>query len=146
MVPVLCLHLVHPSETTIFRSILNVSFGCMLSVQWFQWATYPRSGGEIGGYEVSIFRQVKTLSRNGFCRNPIGIFSEQNFWVDFPNPPKNPQQNSNQNLGASRPKSTLQGSGLEILQFTWVSESKPEVKISNVSWNAKMRARKEGER
>ena len=29
------------------------------------------------------------------------------------NPPKNPWQNSHQNLGASRPKSTLQGSGLE---------------------------------
>ena len=28
-------------------------------------------------------------------------------------PPKNPRQNSNQNLGVSRPKSTLQGSGLE---------------------------------
>ena len=28
--------------------------------------------------------------------------------------PKNPRQNSNKNLGASRPKSTLQGSGLDI--------------------------------
>ena len=31
------------------------------------------------------------------------------------NPPKNPQQNSNQNLGVSRPKSTLQESGLDKL-------------------------------
>ena len=30
-------------------------------------------------------------------------------------PPQNPQQNSNQNLGVSRPKSTLQGSGLDTL-------------------------------
>ena len=29
------------------------------------------------------------------------------------NPPKNPRQNSNRNLGVSRPKSTLQGSGLD---------------------------------
>ena len=29
------------------------------------------------------------------------------------NPPKTPQQNSNRNLGVSRRKSTLQGSGLE---------------------------------
>ena len=29
------------------------------------------------------------------------------------NPPQNPQQSSNQNLGASRQKSTLQGSGLD---------------------------------
>ena len=28
-------------------------------------------------------------------------------------PPPNPQQNSNQNLGASRPKSALQASGLD---------------------------------
>ena len=28
--------------------------------------------------------------------------------------PKNPRQNSNQNLGVSRPKSALQGSGLEL--------------------------------
>ena len=32
-------------------------------------------------------------------------------------PPKNPQQNSNQILGVSRPKITLQGSGLEFLLY-----------------------------
>ena len=31
------------------------------------------------------------------------------------NPPKNPQQNSHQNLGVLWPKSTLQGSGLDHL-------------------------------
>ena len=31
------------------------------------------------------------------------------------NPPPNPQQNSHQNLGASRPKSTLRGSALDTL-------------------------------
>ena len=31
------------------------------------------------------------------------------------NPPENPRQFSNQNLGVSGPKSTLQGSGLEML-------------------------------
>ena len=40
------------------------------------------------------------------------------FWGLFPwksrnIPPKNPRQNSNQNLGASQPESTLQGSGLD---------------------------------
>ena len=32
------------------------------------------------------------------------------------NPPKTPRQNSNRNLGVVRPKSTLQGSGLDSLQ------------------------------
>ena len=71
-------------------------------------------------------------SRKGFCRNPRGIFPNKfrgGFCGGFfgwifssffflgkdgrKNPPKNPRQNSNQNLGASRPKSTLQGSGLD---------------------------------
>ena len=34
---------------------------------------------------------------------------------------KNERRNSNQNLGLSRPKSTLQGSGLDILGFSRVS-------------------------
>ena len=44
------------------------------------------------------------------------------FWAFFlgekggKNPPKNPRQNPNRNLGVSRPKSTLQGSGLENLE------------------------------
>ena len=33
------------------------------------------------------------------------------------NPPQNPRQNSNKNLGASRPKSTLQESALEIFHL-----------------------------
>ena len=66
-------------------------------------------------------------SREGFCGNPRGIFPNKvlgDSLVDFfgpfslektgeKNPPKNPRQNSNQNLGVSRPKSTLQGSGLD---------------------------------
>ena len=36
-------------------------------------------------------------------------------WKKEENLPQNPQQNSNLNLGASQPKSTLQGSGLERL-------------------------------
>ena len=60
--------------------------------------------------------------------------SQVNFAVDFlvdffgpfslektggKNPPKNPRQFSNRNLGVSRPKSTLQGSGLEQISFSW---------------------------
>ena len=37
-------------------------------------------------------------------------------------PTKNPEQNSNQNLGASRPKSTLQGSGLGKMICAKVSQ------------------------
>ena len=72
------------------------------------------------------------LSREGFCRGPRGIFPTEfrgefcrGFLVDFfgpsslekkggKNPPQNPRQFSNQNLGVSGPKSTLQGSGLDI--------------------------------
>ena len=55
-------------------------------------------------------------------------------------PFKNPQQTSNQNLGVSRPKSTLQGSGLGILwdfaneglpQDVFPSSVKTENKASN---------------
>ena len=71
-------------------------------------------------------------SRKGFCRNPRGIFPTEfpgencrGFFGGFfrafflgktgrKNPPKNPRQFSNQNLGVSGPKSTLQGSGLDI--------------------------------
>ena len=66
------------------------------------------------------------LSREGFCRNPRGIFPTKFpgefccgfFWAIFfgpfsslektggKNPPKNPRRFSNQNLGVSGPKST----------------------------------------
>ena len=72
------------------------------------------------------------FSRKGFCRNPRGIFLNKVlcefcggffggcFLGLFPwknrrkKPPKNPRQNSNRNLGVSRPKSTLQGSCLDV--------------------------------
>ena len=68
--------------------------------------------------------------REGFCRNPRGIFPTEFpgefcrgfFAVDFFGPfslektgGKNPRQFSNQNSGVSGPKSTLQGSGLDIM-------------------------------
>ena len=73
------------------------------------------------------------LSREGFCRNLRGFFPNKfpgefchGFFGGFlgafflgrnrrKKSPKNPRQNSNQNLGVSLPKSTLQGSGLEKL-------------------------------
>ena len=71
------------------------------------------------------------MSRKGVCRNPRGIFLNKvpgefcgGFFGGFflgafflgKNPkPRNPWQNSNQNLRVSRPKSTLQGSGLDHL-------------------------------
>ena len=42
-----------------------------------------------------------------------------------PRTPKTPRENSNQNLGVSRPKSTLQGSGLEHLVCDFCSGSDP---------------------
>ena len=76
------------------------------------------------------------LSRLCFCRNPRGIFLDKvpgefcgGFLGEFfgafflgknrrKNPPKNPRQTSDQNLGVSRPKSTLQGSALDdLLRF-----------------------------
>ena len=77
--------------------------------------------------------QSKELSRKGVCRNPRGSFLNkvpgefcEGFFGGFfgpvflektggKNPPKNPRQFSNQNLGVSGPKSTLQGFGLEEL-------------------------------
>ena len=74
-------------------------------------------------------------SRKGFCRNPRGISPTEfpseisrGFFFGFfgpfslekkrrKNPPKNPRQFSNQNLGVSGPKSTLQGS--DLCQTVW---------------------------
>ena len=102
---------------------------------------FPRDLGAIGPYgfqtkfvwtngpfpTLALFRN---LSRKGFCRNPRGISPNKvlgefcggflgGFFQAFffgkkrrKNPQKNPRQNSNRNLGVSRPKSTLQGSGL----------------------------------
>ena len=64
--------------------------------------------------------------RGEFFRTKSRVKFAGDFLVDFfgsfsleknrrKNPPKNPRQNSNRNLGVSRPKSTLQGSGLEPL-------------------------------
>ena len=70
------------------------------------------------------------LLRKGVCRNQRGIcpnrFLGELFLVEFflghfpwkqkgENPPRRQQQNPNQSMEASRPKSTLQGSGLEYL-------------------------------
>ena len=58
-----------------------------------------------------------------FCKGFFGGFLgpflllKQTFFVRGKNAPKNPQQNSNQNLGASRTKFTLQGCALDLLQF-----------------------------
>ena len=95
------------------------------------------------------------FSRKGFCRNPRGIFPNKvpgefcgGFFGGFfrafflgkiggKNPPKNPRQNSNRNLGFSQPKSTLQGSGLDIfgeissaffgffVPFSWPGQEPP---------------------
>ena len=83
-------------------------------------------------------RESAIFSREGFCRNPRGIFPTEfpgefcrGFFVDFfgpfslekiggKNPPKNPRQFSNQNSGVSGPKSTLQGSGLDIFGLVWL--------------------------
>ena len=67
--------------------------------------------------------------RGNFSEQSLGWILPGDFWVDFfgalfpwkkqekKNPPRNPWQNSNQNLGASRSKATLQGSGLD----SWVT-------------------------
>ena len=82
------------------------------------------------------FHFSRRFSRKGTCTNPRGMFPTKTlgefcrgFFCGFgggglfslgktgrKNPPKNPQQNSNQNLGVSRRKSTLQGSGLDRFQ------------------------------
>ena len=62
--------------------------------------------------------------RGEFFRTKSQVNFAGDFSVDFfgpfslekiggKNPPKNPRQNSNRNLGVSRPKSTLQESGLD---------------------------------
>ena len=83
-------------------------------------------------YRPSFFCGATNFSREGLCRNRRGFF-RPNFWVnsagdflvDFfgpfssekktggKNPPNNPRQTSNQNSGVSRPKPTLQSSGLD---------------------------------
>ena len=98
-------------------------------------------------YRVMLATIVSQISfpREGFCRNSRGIFLNKvlgqfcrRFFVDFcsglfpwkktggkKNPPKNPRQNSHQKLGASRPNSTLQGSGLDsfMLVFDGISHN-----------------------
>ena len=100
------------------------------------WANFPEYFPEKRVMRNGFFfsdpsRLMSNFSRKGFCRNPRGIFrtksrvnSAGEFLVVFfgpfslekiggKNPPKNPRQNSNRNLGVSRQKSTLQGSGLD---------------------------------
>ena len=78
-------------------------------------------------------------SRKGFCRNPRGIFPNKvpsefcggffgGFFLAFflgknrrKKSPKNPRQNSNRNLGVSRPESTLQESGLDKCRWSEMS-------------------------
>ena len=76
---------------------------------------------------------LNILSREGFCRNPRGI-SPNKFLGEFCGgflrgffggfcrleniPSKSPLQDSNQNLGVTPTKSTLQGSALGILLVT----------------------------
>ena len=76
--------------------------------------------------------QTKIQNKKGLLQKSEGNFSDRIprwilqgiFWWIFSglfpwkktggkHPPKNPRQNSNRNLGVSRPNSTLQGSGLE---------------------------------
>ena len=92
-------------------------------------------GGECRFYFMGARSFLNKISRKGFCRNPRGIFPDKvlgEFCRGFfggvfrafflgksrsKKSPKNPRQNSNQNLGVSRPKSTLQGSGLDKITF-----------------------------
>ena len=99
--------------------------------------------------ETSFSRRA--VLREGFCRNPRGIFLNK-FPGEFcgrffggsfgllsfgktggKTPPQNQRQNSNQNLGASWPKSALQGSALD--QFLKVTircaqPSRPSQRLS----------------
>ena len=67
----------------------------------------------------------------------LGDFSVE-FWGLFPwknsgkNPPQNPQQNSNQNFGASRPKSTLQGSALDKSGDCYLGNGNGDFQINNL--------------
>ena len=81
----------------------------------------------------NLLGYFEVFSRTGFFRNLRGIFLNEflgEFCCGFlggcffgafffgrtggKNPHKNSRQNSNQNLGASWPKSTLQGSALDV--------------------------------
>ena len=99
------------------------------------------------------------MSRKGFCRNPRGIYPTEfpgefcrGFFSGFfrafsleknrgKNPPKNPRKFSNQNLGVSGPKSTLQGSGLEHMIHCQIrtptqrfgSQSRPTIGDENIT-------------
>ena len=77
--------------------------------------------------ETNHFSQEKASAeiRREFFRTKSWVNFAGDFLVDLfgpfsleksggKKPPQNPQQNSNQNLGVSRPKPTLQGSGLEF--------------------------------
>ena len=82
--------------------------------------------------QVLIWRKIKGQHnvKKRLPRKSEGNFSDQISWWIFrgilgafflgecrsKNPPKNPQQNSNQNLGALRPKSALQGSDLDTMR------------------------------
>ena len=84
-------------------------------------------------YRATIARYVANCQdkasaeiRGEFFRTKSWANFAGDFFVDFSglfslekaggkNPPKNPRQNLNQNLGVLRPKSTLQGSGLDKL-------------------------------
>ena len=63
-------------------------------------------GGFLGGFFRAFFRGKKGAKKS---------------------PPKNPRQNSNWNLGVSRPKSTLQGSGLEKVSLSKKTFSDTEI-------------------
>ena len=77
------------------------------------------------------FSQTNFLGE--FCG---GFFFCVNFGTFFLEKPRgNPQQNSKQNLGASRPKSTLQGSALDLL---W--NEKPYRSFSHRSFLVDVRA------
>ena len=87
-------------------------------------------GGKWGFFDsetlLSQFFKKRLLQkiRGEFFRTKLRVNFAGDFLVDFfgpfslekvggKNPPKNPRQNSNRNLGVSRPKSTLQGSSLD---------------------------------
>ena len=100
--------------------------------QWGRATTRPSKKGSFVGDAPEQSKSRCQESRKGLCRNPRGIFlnkvpgefcggffGELIFSGLFPwerrrkKSTKKSRQNSNRNLGGSRPKSTLQGSGLD---------------------------------
>ena len=80
--------------------------------------------GRVHLHIIDIKKRLLQKSEGNLAERSPGWILRGIFWWIFSgllslekigrkHPPTNPRQNSNRNLGASRPKSTLQGSGLE---------------------------------